>query len=136
MTDQTQQSSVFAPLKNPVFLWLWIGIVASSIGSFAQTVGAQWLFIHEPNAATIVSLVSTANALPVMLLALPAGVISDAFDRRILMILIQVYAIGIALLLAVLGWSGTLSAPLLLALTFLVGAAGALQLPTWQPLMT
>ena len=69
---------MFAPLRNRVFAWLWIGVVASSIGSFAQTVGAQWLFIQDPGAVTIVSLVAAANALPVMLLALPAGVISDA----------------------------------------------------------
>ena len=123
---------MFAPLRNRVFAWLWIGVVASSIGSFAQTVGAQWLFIQDPGAATIVSLVAAANALPVMLLALPAGVISDAFDRRQLMIGIQVYAV----LLAVLAWSGGLGAPLLLAFTFLVGAGLALQLPTWQPSMT
>ena len=136
-TDQpAEQSSVFAPLRNRVFAWLWIGVVASSIGSFAQTVGAQWLFIQDPGAATIVSLVAAANALPVMLLALPAGVISDAFDRRQLMIGIQVYAISIAVLLAVLAWSGGLGAPLLLAFTFLVGAGLALQLPTWQPSMT
>lgn len=127
---------MFAPLRNRVFAWLWIGVVASSIGSFAQTVGAQWLFIQDPGAATIVSLVAAANALPVMLLALPAGVISDAFDRRQLMIGIQVYAISIAVLLAVLAWSGGLGAPLLLAFTFLVGAGLALQLPTWQPSMT
>lgn len=95
---------MFAPLRNRVFAWLWIGVVASSIGSFAQTVGAQWLFIQDPGAATIVSLVAAANALPVMLLALPAGVISDAFDRRRLMIGIQVCAISIAVLLAVLAW--------------------------------
>lgn len=136
-TDQpAEQSSVFAPLRTRVFAWLWIGVVASSIGSFAQTVGAQWLFIQDPGAATIVSLVAAANALPVMLLALPAGVISDAFDRRRLMIGIQVYAISIAVLLAVLAWSGGLGAPLLLAFTFLVGAGLALQLPTWQPSMT
>ena len=127
---------MFAPLRTRVFAWLWIGVVASSIGSFAQTVGAQWLFIQDPGAATIVSLVAAANALPVMLLALPAGVISDAFDRRQLMIGIQVYAISIAVLLAVLAWSGGLGAPLLLAFTFLVGAGPALQLPTWQPSMT
>ena len=44
--------------------------------------GAQWLFINDPNAATIVPLVQTATFLPMVLLAIPAGVISDAFDRR------------------------------------------------------
>ena len=45
----------------------------SSVGAWAQTVGAQWLFVNDPNAATIVTLVQTASTLPMMLLALPAS---------------------------------------------------------------
>jgi hypothetical protein len=40
-------------------------------------VGAQWLIVHDPNAA-IVSLIQAASTLPMMLLALPAGVLADA----------------------------------------------------------
>ena len=71
-----------APFQSRAFLWLWIGVVLSSVGSWAQTVGAQWLFINDPNAATIVSLVQTAATLPMVLFALAAGVLADAFDRR------------------------------------------------------
>ena len=46
-------------------------------------VGAQWLFINDPNAATIVPLVQTASTLPMMLLALPAGVLADASLGRV-----------------------------------------------------
>ena len=51
---------MFAPLRNRVFAWLWVGVVASSIGTFAQTVGAQWLFIQDPSAATIAAGVAAA----------------------------------------------------------------------------
>ncbi|MBV8401828.1 MAG: MFS transporter [Acetobacteraceae bacterium] len=34
-----------------------------------QTVGAQWLLVHEPNASTLVALVQTASTVPVVLLA-------------------------------------------------------------------
>ena len=47
-----------------------------------QTVGAQWLLVGRPNAATLVALVQTANMSPVLLLALPAGVLADVLDRR------------------------------------------------------
>ena len=43
-----------------------------------QTVGAQWLLVDSPNAAALVSLVQVANTLPVMLLALPGGVLADS----------------------------------------------------------
>jgi hypothetical protein len=47
-----------------------------------QTVGAPVAVVNDPHAATIVLLVQTASTLPIMLLALPAGVLADAFDRR------------------------------------------------------
>ena len=50
---------------------------------------------NDPNAATIVPLVQTASTLPMMLLALPAGVLADAFDRRWMMLVIQVYFIAV-----------------------------------------
>ena len=67
-------NSPFAPFRRRAFFWLWLGVVVASIGAWGQTVGAQWLFVNDPNAATIVPLVQTASTLPMMLLALPAGV--------------------------------------------------------------
>ena len=108
----------------------------SSVGSWAQTVGAQWLFINDPNAATIVSLVQTAATLPMVLFALAAGVLADAFDRRRLMLWVQVYFVVVAVLLTVLTALDAMPPLLLLAFTFALGMGMAVQLPTWQPLIT
>ena len=64
-------SSAWAPLGQRAFRWLWIGMLFSWIGTWMQVVGAQWLLVDAPNAATLVSLVQVATTLPVMLLALP-----------------------------------------------------------------
>jgi hypothetical protein len=62
-THQTAPVSPWAPFRHRAFFWLWLGVVVSSVGSWAQTVGAQWLFVHDPNAATIVSVnVNVARA--------------------------------------------------------------------------
>ncbi len=129
-------TGALAPLKNRPFAWLWLGVLISSIGAWAQTVGAQWLFVNDPHGATIVSLVQTATMLPMMLLALPGGVLADAFDRRGLLLGIQCYFVVVALVLAVLAALGQLPPALLLAFTFAIGMGTALQLPTWQPLIT
>jgi len=126
--------SPLAPFRRRAFLWLWLGVVVATIGIWAQTVGAQWLFVDDPNAATIVALVQTATTLP-MKLALPAGVLADAFDRRWLLFGVQVYCMAIAALLAVLTGAGTMSPALLLALTFAVGAGQAVMAPTWQAMI-
>jgi hypothetical protein len=75
MEPESPPTGALAPFRNRAFLWLWLGVVLSSIGSWSQTVGAQWLFINDPNAATIISLVQTAIALPMLLLALVGGAV-------------------------------------------------------------
>jgi hypothetical protein len=47
--------SPWAPLVVPAFRALWIAQSVSNIGSWTQTVGAQWLLIG--NSATLVTLV-------------------------------------------------------------------------------
>jgi hypothetical protein len=129
-------ASPFAPFRHRAFFWLWLGVVIASIGSWGQMVGAQWLFVNDPNAATIVPLVQTASTLPMMLLALPAGVLADAFDRRWMMFVIEVYFITVSALLAVLTALGRMPPALLLAFTFAVGAGQAMLSPTWQAMIT
>jgi len=127
---------VSAPFRRRAFRWLWAGVVAASVGSWAQTVGAQWLFVSSPHAATIVPLVQTATTLPMMLLALPAGVLADVLDRRWLMFAVQCYLITVAVLLTVLTALGLMPAALLLVFTFAVGAGQAMLSPTWQALIS
>ena len=102
----TAESSPWAPFAHRAFRWLWIGVFISYIGTWMQTVGAQWLLVDAPNAATLVSLVQAANTLPVMLLALPGGVLADSFDRRWLLFTVQVYFFTVGILLTVLTVAG------------------------------
>jgi MFS family permease len=128
-------SSPWAPLGQRVFRWLWICVLISWTGTWMQTVGAQWLLVNEPNAAALVSLVQVANTLPVMLLALPGGVLADSFDRRWLLITVQAYLFCVGILLAVLTALGQMPPALLLLFTFAMGAGGAVQLPAWQAML-
>jgi MFS family permease len=125
------ESAPWAPFRNRAFRWLWIGVLISWTGTWMQTLGAQWLVVDQPNAAALVSLVQAAITLPVMMLALPGGVLADSFDRRWLLFVIQVYFFVVGILLAVLTAAGQMPPALLIAFTFLLGAGAAMQLPTW-----
>jgi MFS family permease len=107
----------------------------SWIGTWLQTVGAQWLLVDAPNAAVLVSLVQVATTLPLMLLALPGGVLADSFDRRWLLITVQSYLFVLGILLAALTAAGLMPPALLLAFTFALGVGAAVQLPTWQAML-
>jgi hypothetical protein len=43
-----------------VFRALWTAALVSNVGTWMQTVGAQWLVVHAANAAILVALVQTA----------------------------------------------------------------------------
>ena len=57
----TQPVSTWAPLQSPVFRALWIAQFVSNLGTWMQTVGAQWMLVDDPRAAVLVPLVQTAT---------------------------------------------------------------------------
>jgi hypothetical protein len=87
-------SPLWAPLSHRSFRWLWAGVLVSNIGTWMQTVGAQWLLVDPPNSAALVSLVPAASALAGLLVVLSAGVPADAFDRRLLFLSVQTHRPG------------------------------------------
>ena len=91
MADATQsrgpmKQSAWAPLRIKAFRALWLAQVGSMIGTWMQTVGAQWLLVEEPGADTLVAMVQVAAMLPMLVLALPSGALADILDRRRMLI--------------------------------------------------
>jgi MFS family permease len=131
----TVHGSAWAPLRVVAFRALWLAQLGSMIGTWMQTVGAQWLLVDRPDASTLVALVQTASMLPVLLFALPAGVIADSFDRRRLLVAVQAATFVIAAALTGLTVFGQMPPALLLTFTFLLGCGAALTMPAWQALI-
>ena len=135
MTTVAAPPSTWAPLRIKVFRVLWLAVLGSQVGTWMQTVGAQWLLVDEPNASVLVSLVQTAGTLPVVLLALPAGVLADALDRRRLLIWTQLFQLTVGVVLTGLTLGGQMSPALLLTLTFALGCGMAMTNPAYQALI-
>src|SRR4051812_32267712 len=134
-TAAATPSSIWLPLHNGVFRALWFAVLGSQIGTWMQTVGAQWLLVDEPNAATLVSLVQTAMMLPMLLFAVPAGVLADSLDRRRMLIVVQFFQAAAGAFMTALALAGQLTPALLLTLTFVLGCGGAMTIPTYQALI-
>ncbi len=124
--------SPWAPLAIPIFRVLWFAQLGSNIGTWMQTVGAQWFLVDSAAGATIIALVQTASLAPSMLLSLPAGVLSDSLDRRKLLIWGSIISGCITIVLTVIAALGGLTPWLLLLFTALIGGASALTAPAWQ----
>ena len=119
-------------MRNGVYRSLWFAQLGSNVGTWMQTVGAQWLLVDRAHAATLVALVQTASLLPVMALSLPAGVLADVLDRRRLLLASQCSMALVAGTLAVLTGFGLTTPATLLTLTFLLGCGQAITGPAWQ----
>jgi MFS family permease len=123
--------SAWAPLRLfPIFRTLWIAQFASNVGTWMQTVGAQWLLVDR--SPLLVSLVQTASSLPIVVLALPAGALADLADRRKLLVGAQSAMFLAAAALSAETFLGTPSSALILALTFALGCGNAVAAPAWQ----
>ena len=125
-------TSTWAPLASPIYRALWVAQFVSNLGTWMQTVGAQWMLVGDPRAPVLVPLMQTATTLPVMLLALPSGVLADLVDRRRLLLATQgAMAAGVAALATLTG-AGLATPAVLLTLLFLIGCGQALTAPAWQ----
>jgi MFS family permease len=125
-------ASTWAPLRIGVFRGLFIAALTSNIGTWMQTVGAQWFLVERKASPTVVALVQTASLTPTLLLALFAGALADRVDRRRLLIVVQAYAAVATAVLTALAVAGVLDAVSLLVLLFAIGCAAALTTPAWQ----
>lgn len=127
-----ETSSVWAPLRNPVYRNLFMASFGSNIGTFMQGVAAQWFLVERHSPDVIVALVQTASLGPTLVFGLFAGALADLFDRRRLLIVLQSYAVVVALALAVLTYLDRLTPTTLLMFTVAIGCASALAGPDWQ----
>ena len=111
---------------------MWATNLTSQIGAMVQSTGASWLMASITPSATLVALVQSSSALPVVLLALLAGAMADLFNERRIMIASQSAGVLISLLLGILAWQARLTPAVLIALTFLIGVTVTLNAPSWQ----
>ncbi|PJG49883.1 MFS transporter [Sphingobium sp. LB126] len=121
-----------SPFSIPIFRAIWWASLASNFGGLIQSVGAQWMMTSLSASPQMVALVPAATTLPIMLLSLWAGAVADNRDRRLVMLYCQLFMLIVSALLALFAWAGWVTPWALLAFTFLVGCATAINGPAWQ----
>jgi MFS family permease len=133
--DPMPGPSGFAPLRQTTFAVLWVATVLGNTGSFMRDVASAWLVTDLSSAPAAVAMIQAASTIPVFVLAIPAGVLSDVFDRRKLLIIMQLVLASVSATLMLLSYTGALTVGLLVALTFVGGVGAALASPTWQSIV-
>jgi MFS family permease len=129
------RQSAWGPLRQHLFRSLWIAAVVSNVGTWVEDVGEAWLMTSLTKSPILISLLQTAESLPIFLLALPAGAFADIMDRRRLLIFAQIWMLVVAAWLGVMTIAGATTPFTLLLLAFLLGLGVALNAPAWQAII-
>ncbi|MDH3190168.1 MAG: MFS transporter, partial [Acidimicrobiia bacterium] len=128
-------NTAFAPLRVGEFRTLWTASLFSNLGSFIQITAGSWLMWELTASPAWVGWMTAARNLPLLLLAIPAGVLADRLDRTRVLATSQLAMGLVAGVMAVLTWMGWMGPGLLLLLGIALGVGVAFTAPTWQSLV-
>jgi MFS family permease len=113
------------------FTVMLIASSASNVGFAMFDTSSNWLMTSLNPDPMMVSAVQVATTLPMFLLTLPAGAMTDIIDARRMLIGAQIAVTAISIVFAVIVTMHWATPTVLLATTFLLGGSGALAAPAW-----
>ena len=119
-------------LRDQKYRTYWIALFLSQMGTWMQAATQGWLVLELTGSAERLGLVVALQFLPSLLFSIPAGVLSDRYSRRKLLLTTQggmaVLALGMFILIA----SGLVRYEHVLVFAFLYGIFNAADLPVRQ----
>ena len=116
---------------NLAFTVMLIASSASNVGFAMFDTSSNWLMTSLNPDPMMVSAVQVATTLPMFLLTLPAGALTDIIDARRMLIGAQIAVTAVSIVFAVLVTMHWATPAVLLATTFCLGGSGALAAPAW-----
>jgi MFS family permease len=124
-------------LRHREFRRLWIGLVASAIGTWMQIV-AQALLVLQISGGSALALgaVSLSQALAFFVFSLFGGAVADRVDKRRLLLVTQSICMVLAALLGALTVAHVVTVWMVVVLSFLTGAALSFDQPTRAALVS
>ena len=107
-----------AALREPSYLLFLVGSMLSNTGNQMRAAAVGWEVYHRTHEPINLGYVGLVLALPVILLAMPAGAAADRYSRRAIIMIAQA---GLAVSGVGLAWASYTHAPLGWVYFFLLG---------------
>jgi MFS family permease len=118
------------------FRLFYAGQAISLIGTWIQQIALSWLVYRTTGSGFLLGLVAFCSQIPMLIFVPLAGLLSDRYDRRKLMIAAYALAAVQALTLGLLALTGTIRVGQILVLGFLYGVIMAFETPARQSLIS
>lgn len=124
----------FRALRHRNYRLFFFGQMVSIIGTWMQATALPLLIVKiaPQNPGLWLGINSFLPLVPLIPLALVAGSLADRYPKRTILVLTQTVMMLQAFALAALSWSGTVQMWQILVLTFVSGAATAIDVPARQ----
>lgn len=132
---RTKSRDAFPALTHKNFRYFWIGQCISLIGTWMQNTGQSWLVLTLTDSAFLLGLVNALQFTPMLIFSLFAGVIIDRLPKKRILVYTQLLFMVLATILAILVWTDSIKYWHILILSFLLGCANTIDMPTRQAFM-
>lgn len=127
--------SPFIVFKYPDYAYTWWGIFIAQIGSEMMIVAINWQIYLLTNSPLSLGLIGAARFIPMLSCSLFAGLVADTVNRKKLIFIAQLVLIGVALSLAILTFTHTITPVLIYVLVVVYASALAFSGPARQSIL-
>jgi len=125
----------FPALTSRDYAIFWVGQFLSVIGTWMQNTTLPYVAYKITGSSLDLGLIGFATTLPMLFLALPAGVLVERWNKRITVILMQSVMMLQAFTLAALTFSGNLQIWHITVLAFVLGTASTIEITARQAML-
>ncbi|MBA2440015.1 MAG: MFS transporter, partial [Thermoleophilaceae bacterium] len=134
-TDADPGAGALSALRHRRFRLYSAGVLFSLTGNWVEAAAFGYVVLLLGGSAATLGLIGFLNTIPNLIFGLPAGALADRYPRRTLIFVFQGANMALAVLLAVLWQTDSLTVPLLGALAVLGGSLGTLSFPAFQGML-
>lgn len=135
-SEHADDGGMFGALRDSAsFRDLWFGTIVTNTAFWMYQIAVGWLALDLTDSPFFVGLTGFAGGIPLLFLALPAGVVIDRIDRRTVLLCAQVGIMVISTIFAVLVATDSIQRWSILVLSLCYGSVMSFVFPTRNALV-
>jgi MFS family permease len=129
---QTATKNILRAFKYRNYRLFFAGQGISLIGTWMHRIAIGWLVYRLTDSAFLLGLIGSLGQLPSLVFSPFAGVIADKYDRRRIMIVVQVLSMFHAFILSILVLTDTITLWHIIILSTILGIVNVVDIPVRQ----
>ncbi|HZU98483.1 MAG TPA: MFS transporter, partial [Planctomycetota bacterium] len=133
--EASRTRGVHHALGHTAFLLVWMGALVSNVGNWMEAVSQNILVWDHSHSTRWTGLLGFVGMFPMAVFALPMGVVADRYNRRKLLLLLQILMCAGATLQAIACHLGWVEPWMTTGIALLEGMAAGAQGPVWHSLV-